>query len=62
MVNVKDMYDYSVENNLKLLSNYSANFWTYYNNNHNYFDSFFSIFLPMIPYYFLLHLKEYRYL
>lgn len=42
MVNVKDMYDYSVENNLKLLSNYSANFWTYYNNNHSYFDSFFS--------------------
>ena len=42
MINVKEMYDYAVQNNLKLLSNYSSSFWTYYLNNSSYFDSFFS--------------------
>lgn len=41
MINVKDMYDYTSENSIKLLSDFTADFWTEYKNNYTYFDELF---------------------
>ena len=41
MYTVDDMYSYCKENNIKLLSEFNANFWTYYIQNSSYFDSLF---------------------
>lgn len=38
---VKDMYDYTKENNLKLLSNYSSTFWSDYLANYDKYDKMF---------------------
>ena len=38
---VIDIYNYCVDNELKMLSNYSADFWEVYRNNHQYFDRLF---------------------
>lgn len=41
MKTVKDMYDYAHSNNLKLLSNYNADFWEEYINNSTRYDKLF---------------------
>lgn len=41
MKTIKELYDYSSENSVKLLSNYSADFWADYNSNYQRYDSIF---------------------
>ena len=38
---VSEIYEYCKENNIAMLSNYNADFWEVYRNNHNYFDRLF---------------------
>lgn len=38
MLVVNDLFKYAVENNLKLLSNFNAEWWDLYKNNHETFD------------------------
>lgn len=38
---VKEIYDYCVDNNLPMLSDYEADFWEVYRENHSYFDRLF---------------------
>lgn len=37
MVTVNEMYRFTVDNDMMLLSNYPANFWSNYRNNHERF-------------------------
>lgn len=48
---VKDMYDYTVENNLMLLSDYSGLFWSDYVNNHERYDKQFKRLYKSYRYY-----------
>ena len=42
MINVRQMYNYARDNQLKLLSNYNSAFWNYYTSNNTFFDSLLS--------------------
>lgn len=44
MYNVKDMYEYTSDNSVKLLSDFSADFWSDYKTNYTYFDRLFKRF------------------
>lgn len=50
MKTIKELYDYSSENNVKLLSNYSADFWSDYNSNYQRYDSIFERFFSSFEY------------
>lgn len=51
MNKVKDMYSYSKINNVKLLSDYNANFWNHYKTNYTYYDKMFMKLFKSFYYY-----------
>ena len=50
MKTIKELYDYSSENSIKLLSNYNADFWSDYNSNYQRYDSIFERFFSSFEY------------
>lgn len=51
MYNVKDMYEYTKENSIKLLSDFTADFWADYKTNYTYFDDLFKKFYKSYLYF-----------
>lgn len=50
MKTIKELYDYSSENNIKLLSDYSSTFWNDYKSNYARYDSIFERFFSSFEY------------
>ena len=50
MKTVKELYEYSSDNNQKLLSNYNSTFWSDYNTNYQRYDSIFERFFSSFEY------------